>query len=550
MNKFHKHLLLLFVAGAITFSCDGIEDSLVNTQLEENPLPPAAEYSSGSADFSKYVAVGNSLTAGFMDGALYTAGQNNSIPAILSAQFQAAGGVAINQPDVNSANGFNSSLSDVANGIILGRTELDTDIPGPVPTAGQFPIPAFTGSKSAITNFGVPGIRVADLFSSDLAGNAALGLYYSRFASNPGSSTIIADATAASPTFFSLWIGNNDVLQYALSGGISETLITSQGDFQTNFGNALGALAQTGAKGVVVNIPPIVVLPFFRAIPWNVIAVDETTAGQLNAGLASVNGAINGCASPLVGLIDAEDAARRNVSYAAGPNPILVIDEELTDLGPCFDALQGAGQIDAQARAQLVPYEQSRPLVAGELVLLTAGAVLNTSFGGDATKPIGVVVPLGFNTDGSLEGDKYYLTQAEQVNIVTARATFNGVIDGVIAATNNMLGANNIALVDIHPKLADLFGLDVTTATQLALSANARNATFADGELGLRVSGSTTVLMPTFGPDGVFSTDAVHPNARGYALISNEIITTIETAFGASLPRASVLSYPSIVIAQ
>ena len=548
MNKFHKYLLLLFVAGAITFSCDGIEDSLVNTELEENPLPTAPEYSSGSADFSKYVAVGNSLTAGFMDGALYTAGQSNSIPAILSAQFQAAGGVAINQPDVNSANGFNSSLSDVANGIIFGRTELDTDIPGPVPTAGEFPIPAFTGSKSAITNFGVPGIKVADLFSADLAGNAALGLYYSRFASNPGSSTIIADATAASPTFFSLWIGNNDVLQYALSGGISEALITSQGDFQTNFGNALGALAQTGAKGVVVNIPPIVVLPFFRAIPWNVIAVDETTAGQLNAGLSSVNDAINACASPLVGLIDAEDAASRNVSYAAGPNPILVIDEELTDLGPCFDALLGAQQIDAQSRAQLVPYEQSRPMVAGELVLLTAGAVLNTSFGGDATKPIGVVVPLGFNTDGSLEGDKYYLTQAEQVNIVTARATFNALIDGVIAATNNNLGANNVALVDLHPTLADLFGLDVATATQLALSLDARDAMFADGELGLRISGTT--LVPTFGPDGVFSTDAVHPNARGYALISNEIITTIETSFGASLPRATVLNYPSIVIAQ
>lgn len=548
MNKFHKYILLFIVAGAITFSCDGIEDSLVSTQLEENPLPPAPEYSSGSADFSKYVAVGNSLTAGFMDGALYTAGQNNSIPAILSAQFQAAGGVAINQPNVNSVNGFNSALSDVANGIIFGRTELDTDIPGPVPTAGEFPIPAFTGTKSEITNFGVPGIRVADLFSNDLAGNAALGLYYSRFASNPGSSTIIADAVAASPTFFSLWIGNNDVLQYALSGGISETLITSQGDFQTDFGNALGALAQTGAKGVVVNIPPIVVLPFFRAVSWNVIALDEATAGQLNAGLSSVNDAINACASPLVGLIDEEDAARRNVNYSAGPNPILVIDEELTDLGPCFDALVVAQQIDAQSRAQLVPYEQSRPMVAGELVLLTAGAVLNTPFGDDPTKPIGVVIPLGFNADGSLEGDKYYLTLEEQANIVTARATFNAVIDGVITATNNNLGATNVVLADLHPTLADLFGLDVATATQLALSSNAQDAMFADGELGLSVSGTT--LMPTFGPDGVFSTDAVHPNARGYALISNEIITTIETAFGASLPRATVLNYPSIVIAQ
>jgi len=32
----------------------------------------------GSADFTKYVSVGNSLTAGYADGALYKSGQINS----------------------------------------------------------------------------------------------------------------------------------------------------------------------------------------------------------------------------------------------------------------------------------------------------------------------------------------------------------------------------------------------------------------------------------------------------------------------------------------
>ncbi|MEP1305687.1 MAG: SGNH/GDSL hydrolase family protein [Balneola sp.] len=545
MNKLYKIFLLLIVAGLFGYSCEGIEDSLVDDQLEENPLPTPATYTSGSADFSNYVAVGNSLTAGFMDGALYTAGQSHSIPAILSAQFALAGGAIVNQPNVNSANGFNSALSDVGNGVILGRTELDVSIPGPTPTQGEFPIPAFNGDKSAITNFGVPGIRVADLFSSDLQNNAALGLYYSRFASSPGTSSIMDDATAANPSFFSLWIGNNDVLQYALSGGISETLITSQGDFQTSFGNALGAMVANGSKGVVVNIPPVVILPFFQAISWDRIEVDAATAEQLNTGLAPVNGAIQGCAN--VG-VEQSDIDQRLVSYSAGPNPILVIDEELDDLGVCFDLLQGAGQIDAQQRASLVPYEQSRPLVEDELVLLTAGAVLNTPFGGDATKPIGVVVPLGFNTDGSLTGDKFYLNAAEVTNIVTARATFNAVIDGVISATNGSIGADNVVLVDLHPTLANLFGLDVATATGLALSGDARNPSAADGEFGLSVDGVT--LLPDFSPSGIFSTDAVHPNPRGNALIVNEIIKTIEITFGASLPKADVLNYPSIVIAQ
>lgn len=542
MNKFNKYILLLFVVGATAFSCEGIEDSLINAELEENPLPPAATYDAGSVDFSNYVSIGNSLTAGFSDGALYTTGQSRSFPALLSAQLTAVGAGTFSQPNVNSANGFNSALSNPAGGVIFGRTELDVSIPGPVPTAGEFPIPAFTGDKASLNNFGVPGIKVADLFSTDLAGVPALGLYYSRFASSPGSSTIIVDAVATSPSFFSLWIGNNDVLQYALSGGISETLITSTGDFQTNYGNALGALAQTGAKGVTLNIPPIVVLPFFRAIPWNVVALDAATAGAINEGVAGVNAALQGLASN--SLISQEEADKRMISYSAGSNPILVIDEELEDLGPKFDLLG----LPPANRAALVPYEQSRPMTAGELVLLTAGAVLNTPFAGDANKSIGVVVPLGFNTDGSLSGDKFYLTLAEQTNIVTARATFNAVIDGVISATNTAVGSEAVVLVDTHPVFADLFGLDVATATQLALSVASRDPNYADGVFGLVVNG--TILKPDFSPDGVFSTDAVHPNPRGNALIANEILKTIEVKFGATLPRVDILSYPSVVIAQ
>ena len=35
-------------------------------------------YTNGEADFSNYVALGNSLTAGFADNALYIQGQENS----------------------------------------------------------------------------------------------------------------------------------------------------------------------------------------------------------------------------------------------------------------------------------------------------------------------------------------------------------------------------------------------------------------------------------------------------------------------------------------
>ena len=54
--------------------------------------------SAGNADFTTYVALGNSLTAGYADGSLYRSAQLNSYPAILSQQFKKAGGGNFVQP--------------------------------------------------------------------------------------------------------------------------------------------------------------------------------------------------------------------------------------------------------------------------------------------------------------------------------------------------------------------------------------------------------------------------------------------------------------------
>ncbi|MGB0391681.1 MAG: G-D-S-L family lipolytic protein, partial [Salibacteraceae bacterium] len=54
--------------------------------------------SGGTADFSNYVAIGNSLTAGYADNALYTSGQENSYPMILSTQMGLSTGNTFNQP--------------------------------------------------------------------------------------------------------------------------------------------------------------------------------------------------------------------------------------------------------------------------------------------------------------------------------------------------------------------------------------------------------------------------------------------------------------------
>ena len=44
----------------------------------------------GTADFTKYVALGNSLTSGYRDGALYLDGQNESYPSMIAQQMKLA----------------------------------------------------------------------------------------------------------------------------------------------------------------------------------------------------------------------------------------------------------------------------------------------------------------------------------------------------------------------------------------------------------------------------------------------------------------------------
>lgn len=530
MNKLYRLFLLLLVAGLVNLSCEGIEDSLVDDQLEENPLPAPPSYSSGSADFSNFIAIGNSLTAGFADGALYSAGQARSIPALLSAQLgvTVSGGINFTQPNINSVDGFNTSVNpNPNNGITFGRFKLDTNVPGPSPTVDGEAIAAYTGP--AVKNFGVPGIVVGQLLTPATGGpadpgNPAYNPFYARFAANPGTSTIIGEAAAAQPTFFSLWIGNNDVLGYAASGASNPGILTSNGDFETRFNAVINTMmTNTTANGVVANIPSILGLAFFRAVAWNAIPLDQATADQLNTGLASVNGAYQALVDNL-GHPQA-DADRRKTNYVAGANPILAIDETLEDLGPKFDQLQGAGAINAQQRAALVPYEQARPLTAGELVVLSAGSVLNTSFNGNAQQPIGIVIPLGFNTDGSLSGDRFYLTLAEQQEIETSRASFNGTIAAAVNANSSRL-----VLYDTNSAtgaFADLFGI-------------------SDGVPGITVDGVN--LTPDFAPSGVLSTDGVHPNPRGNALVANGMIGVIEAGFGATLPRVNVLNQPSVTL--
>jgi len=536
MISYLKTLFALLFIAAFLFSCEGSYDSLVEDQLEENPTPEPISGDAGSADFSNYVAIGNSLTAGYMDGALYNMGQEYSLAALLHQQMQYAGAPGnFNQPDINSELGFNTSVEQPQGGPILGRYKLDTSIPGPSPTVGGDEITPYEGDTGELNNFGVPGILVGQLLTPATGGpqsDPAFNPFYARFASNPGSSTILGDAVATQPSFFTLWIGNNDVLGYAVSGASNPNILTSEQNFENYFTTTISQLMNnTTASGVVATIPPVSTVPFFQAVSYDAVELSAEEATQLNQGLSSVNSALQAVADNFPNRSQ-EDMDARKVNYQEGSNPILVNDPELPDLENEFDQLEQSGAITAQQRQMLIPYEQSRPLTANELVTLSAGAVLGTELNPQSQTPttIGVVIPLGYDSQESAFGDAYYLTVPEQQQIQNRTTAFNTIIATAVAQNSDRL-----ALFDINAgfpgnpntnlgAFADLFGVD--------------------GELGIRVQG--TLLQPDFSPNGVFSTDGIHPNPRGNAILANEFIRVIENAFGASIPEVDVLDLPSV----
>lgn len=536
--------IYLFAILALTFviqSCD--EDVALLAQLEdENPLPGEVTGTSGNLNLSKYVAIGNSLSAGFMDNALYTSGQAHSFPNLLAQQFQISGigGGAFNQPDIGSANGF--SGTDGTNK--FGRFELSLSLLRPVPTVGELPTP-YGGDKAALNNFGVPGMRLVDVADAGLAARNGL---YGRFASQPGVSTVLGDALAANPTFFSFWLGTNDILGYAVGGGANEALITDAGAFQASLTQALGGLVQSGAQGVVMTIPQIILAPFFRAVPHNAIPMtNQATVDQLNGAFAGLNAALDGLAQ--FQLLTVEQANARKVSYALGANPILMYDDALADIGPLFDALLGAGAISAAQRAALDPYRQSRPATSSDLPTLSAAASLGQPLvvGGvpQPTAVIGVSYPAP---------DNLILSASEVQTVVGTRATFNATIAGVVAGINQS-APGALTLVDVQPSLVDLAGLDAATARFLVDPTNGANAALAamgnaavaavDGELGIRVNGVN--LAPDFSPNGVFSTDGVHLNPRGNAIVANLIIDALNASKGSSIPSVNVLALRGVI---
>jgi lysophospholipase L1-like esterase len=214
----------------------------------------AAAPAAAQVDFTNYVALGDSLSAGFVSGSLMNWYQERSFPAVLAAQ---AGAAVFEQPYVSEPGiGPILELVALAPQTIIVPVGL---IPG-LPTNAEYPYP--------YNNLGIPGADLYDMiFQTGDINNLIQGDFDNvmfDIVLRNGINTALEQAIGLQPTFVTVWIGNFDVLTAVLTATPIEGVTMTPVDiFAGLYSNAIGALyTNTTADILLINIPYPTQIPF------------------------------------------------------------------------------------------------------------------------------------------------------------------------------------------------------------------------------------------------------------------------------------------------
>jgi lysophospholipase L1-like esterase len=508
-----KNFKWLLLASLSFVACNNNDDE---DAVVEIPITP------GTAVLTKYVALGDSFAAGYSDDALFKAGQKNSYVNILAQQFVPAGGGAFTTPLM--ADNFGGLL--FGGNVIAGtrKAAISYDAVGKSPIIGSIPGTPTTEVTTHLTgpfnNLGVPGAKSYHLLASGFGDVSKIATgkanpYYVRFATS-GTASVLSDALAQDPTFFSLFIGGNDVLLYATNGGagVNQTGNLDPATYGKNditdpnvFANVYNALATNltakGAKGVVANLPYVTTLPYFTTVPSNPLTSSLLGGGNVAVGEATIAALNTQLYGPLKQALTAFGAGDRiNLLSTTAANPLLISDEKLSNLSAQLTAAFTPTLGAAKAAAYGQVFGQARQATKADLVLLTTKGVIGGATGYPAPlDKFGITFPLL---------DKHVLIASEVAEVKVATDAYNV----TIAATAE---AKGLAFVDAKEAM-----------TQLATTG---------------VPFGNYQMTAAYFSGGAFSLDGVHPSPRGYAFIANLFVNAINKKYGATLRTVDLANY-------
>jgi GDSL-like Lipase/Acylhydrolase len=273
---------ILFRGGALL----GLIAAGACTDHNANVLGPRP--SDANSIFQSYVALGNSITAGYQSGGINDSTQRRSYAVMLASQM----GTRFAYPSL-AMPGCPPPLKDF-------NAQTRVSLPNTSPSCNLR-----TGTAAIINNVAVPG---ATSFDPDAPGGTPFSNLLTQLIL--GGTSQVARARQADPTFATVWIGNNDVLNAAGSGlltpvpGVSPGL-TDTAIFRANYDKLIADLTtgNPSLKGVLIGVGLGSSLPFLfsaqvlqnpqfvaalSAAAGKPVTVDPTTCTPTSASLISI----------------------------------------------------------------------------------------------------------------------------------------------------------------------------------------------------------------------------------------------------------------------
>jgi lysophospholipase L1-like esterase len=211
---------------------------------------------SGSADFTVFLALGSSLTAGVQNAGLAESGQRRGYAALIARQLDKL----VLTGAVDGAVPAEFVLPGVSDPGTEGTLILTSLVPPeiePVENPGQ---PVNTMYPGVYNNLAVPGANAADVFTTV---SSPFNPAYTLVLRNQG--TMLELAGALQPTFVVLWLGENEVL-----GKVTRNApIPAVQDFEDAYRTVVDALAGLGSAPdlVTANVPDVTSIPLVTTVP-------------------------------------------------------------------------------------------------------------------------------------------------------------------------------------------------------------------------------------------------------------------------------------------
>ncbi|MGH7664381.1 MAG: SGNH/GDSL hydrolase family protein [Gemmatimonadaceae bacterium] len=270
---------VLLLLGAAT-ACDDSPDVFI----PDEPI--------GGDLFDSYVALGNSITAGFQSGGINDSTQRESYAFLLADQ--------VNTRFAYPSLVFPGCPPPIENFVTQARV----GGPGAPPCSLRDPVSV----TDILNNVAVPGATALDPTSGSTAASNALTTFVL------GGLTQVERALLADPTFATVWIGNNDVLPAGVTGLLTPTPGVSPGftplaTFTANYQAIVDGL-ETAPRlqgGVLIGVvdvsnAPILFPAIALSIPQFKAGLDQAT-GQTITVHPNCNGSTSLISLLIVGAI-------------------------------------------------------------------------------------------------------------------------------------------------------------------------------------------------------------------------------------------------------